>query len=140
MPGTLVTDSATATNLADPAGTPGTAAVTVAANTTGTGFEVDRPGDVRFELVLASVSGTTPTFDVEIQGSETSNFASTISLGRFSRKTAAGTSWLQARAYSKYVRAVVTVGGTSPSASVTCTIQERNYERQEPPAATGDSA
>jgi|SRR5579884_2837133 len=141
MPGTLAQDNAVQTNLVDPGATPGTAAVSVATSTTGTGMEVDRPGDVRFELVLSSVTGTSPTFDVEIQGSETSTFGSTISYGRFARKTTNGTWWLQARVYSKYVRAVATTGGTVTTASGVVTVQERNYERIEAPASSSpDSA
>lgn len=141
MPGTLVQDANLLTNLADNATPPGTAAVTITATQNGTGLEVDRPRLVRFKLTVASIGGTSPTFDVEIQGSDTSNFSSTVSYGRFATHTANGTFFITAYVYSSFVRARVVVGGTSPTAAVTVVVEEPHWEAlQGPASATPDTA
>ncbi len=111
------------------------APATRTANTNGTG--VDRTGYEHLValLDLASVSGTTPTFDVKIQDSaDNSAFAdftpnllgtqndSSVSIAKFPQQTAAGIVHLDVdlRAARQYIRAVLTVGGTTPSAILAC--------------------
>lgn len=93
----------------------------ITANTTGAATEVNKPAEVRFEAkVTGTVTGTSPTLDIEVQASDSSSFASgVVSLGRFKQLVAADASsavthYLQARCYKRYVRIVATVGGTTP--------------------------
>ncbi len=104
-------------------------------NTNGTG--VDRSGYEHLVAILdlASVSGTTPAFDVKFQDSaDNSTFAdftpnllgiqndSSVSIAKFPQQTAAGVVHLDVdlRAARQYVRAVLVVGGTTPSAIIAC--------------------
>jgi hypothetical protein len=124
MPGTYVTDAAAPTLLSG----------TLTSTTTGTAVEAGYPCCVSAELSIGSVSGTSPTLDVELQASDVSNFASgVISLGRFAQKTTASAntkSYLHRILINKrYVRAVATVGGTSPSfGSVSVTLRDPYFQ------------
>jgi hypothetical protein len=111
MPGTLVQDALAPNILAG-------ATLNAAGTTNGTIVQLDRPGDITFVLQLAAVTGTTPTLDVVIQGSDVSNFGSgVITYGQI--ETSGGsqaniTRQISAYVAHQYVRAVVTLAGTSP--------------------------
>lgn len=136
MPGTLVHD-ANAENLVDPAADPGTGSVTRTATTTGTGSELGRPGRVRVRLKVGTVSGTLPTCDVELEASDSSTFASgVVSLGKFDQVTAGSvTRFLEADVQHKFVRAVATIGGTSPSFVLTVSAEIPYFRRTKGDAA-----
>lgn len=105
---------------------------TLTSTATGSAVQVDRPGAVRFLLTTGTVTGTSPTLDVEIQASDSATFASgNVSLGKFAQVTASSASrTLQAYTQKRYVRAVSTVAGTTPSfGSVSVTVEERHFKR-----------
>lgn len=113
MPGTLVRDA-----LADNLLTGAT--LNSAGTTNGTAVQVSKPGCVRVELATSTVTGTNPTILVTLQGSSTSGFSSSVYLGSFvvtSGNAAAQTSitrYIDVDCYHEYIRANVTLGGTSP--------------------------
>lgn len=123
MPGTLVRD-ALAPTLVN--------ATNLTATATGTGVEVNQVGPAKaFLKVSGTISGTSPTLDVTIQASDVSNFGSgVVTLGRFAQVTAAAERFIHVDVQHKYVRAVSTVGGTTPSfGSVVCTLEETKFRR-----------
>lgn len=77
-------------------------------------------------LTCGAASGTSPTLDVKIQESDssTSGFAD-ISGAAFTQLTGAGSEHLRFVARKRYVRAVRTVGGTSPSFTFSVTLVGR---------------
>lgn len=83
----------------------------------GTAWEALWPGHVQFNLDIASVTGTTPTLTVDIQGCETSDFstADVVTYGTISAGDEADGTVLAFDAHvdSKYVRAVADVDGTT---------------------------
>lgn len=112
MPGTLVRDA-----LAPALHTGVT--LNAAGSTNGTAAEVSKPGDVRVFLVTSTVTGTSPTLDVQIQGADDSGFTTNVvSHGRFALLTGGSqsntTHVLDTRSDKRYMRAVATLGGTSP--------------------------
>lgn len=125
MPGTLASDAlAVVLN---------SAAITSKTTTTGTGVLVDWPGEIQVEMVLGTLTGSAGTADVEIQGSDSSTFASgVVSYGRFAQfiETATGTRRLNVNVYKKYMRAViVTAGTTVTSYTITITLRPDDYQR-----------
>lgn len=89
-----------------------------AGSSTGTAVEINRPGDVAFVLELSTVTGTSPTITVDIQGSDVSDFSDDVVTVATLYSTGAAEDNLVYSAcgelYKKYVRASVTLGGTSP--------------------------
>lgn len=111
MPGTLVKDTL-APNLATGS------TLNAAGTTNGTAVQIMKPGAIRFELATpGTITGTTPTLDVEIKGADDSGFTTgVVSYGKFSQVTT-GVSlfkYLAAQVYSNYIRATVVIGGTTP--------------------------
>jgi hypothetical protein len=143
MPGSLVKD-----NLASNLATGST--LNAAGTTNGTAVQLEKPGVVRFELSTpATVTGTTPTLDVEIKGADDSGFTTNVvSYGRFSQVAGSTASqqslfkYLAAQVYSKYVRATVILGGTSPVyTGLAITPRPFHYqEKHSVGTATGNSA
>jgi hypothetical protein len=111
MPGTVVRDSLAVDLLDDVDLTDEGAAQN------GTAWEALWPGLVQFTLEIASVTGSTPTLVIDIQGCETSNFstADVVTLGTISAGDEADGTVLGLTTYvdSKYVRAVADVSGTT---------------------------
>ncbi|MBA3405408.1 MAG: hypothetical protein H0U13_12105 [Gemmatimonadaceae bacterium] len=109
--GTYVTD-ALAPNLLTGA------TINAAGTTNGTIVEVDWSQDTTFVFTTGTVTGTAPTMDITIQGSESPTFAAgtIVTIAKFGQ--VAGTSnssfYLSSFVNSKFIRAVVTAGGTSP--------------------------
>lgn len=114
MPGTLVSDANEANILTG-------ATLNSAGSTNSTAVQLDRPAEVSFVLETGTVTGTTPTISIVVVGSDDNTFATgVVTYGTITllSGTAASqsnvTKFLQARVYHKYVRAAVTLGGTSP--------------------------
>ena len=91
-----------------------TADVTADAN--GSALDVKWPKEMTqtFKLVAPAVTGTNPTLDVKIQGSNDNgtNYADIIS---FPQLTAAGVKYVRCLVPYKTIRAVIDVGGTTPN-------------------------
>ena len=104
-------------------GTHDTAAIfhatsTVTADANGTAHEVGRGGT--FDVVVSvrgTVSGTSPTLDVDVETSPDNSTWTTQQA--FPQITAAGEYRLHVRSDDLYMRCPVTVGGTSPSFGTT---------------------
>lgn len=115
MPGSIAKD-ALASNIASGS------TLNAAGTTNGTVVQIEKPGVIRFELATpATITGTSATLDVEIKGADDSGFTTNVvSYGRFSQLSGSNASqqslfkYLAAQVYSKYVRATVVLGGTSP--------------------------
>lgn len=94
----------------------------LARTTTANGTGLDITGyvdDIEVVLLNNTTSGTTPTLDVKIQDSaDNSSFADVTGL-TFSQVTAALTNpsslKIPANTCRQYIRAVATIGGTTPS-------------------------
>jgi hypothetical protein len=113
MPGSYVKDAASP-NLA------GGSTLNAAGSTNGTVVEVLWPADTRVQLITGTVSGTSPTLDVELKGADDLAFTqNVVSFGRFAALTGGAQSnvsrFLEADVYKRYVRATVVLGGTTPS-------------------------
>lgn len=85
----------------------------------GTGVDLQGAADVLVVLNNGTTSGTTPTLDVKIQDSaDNSTFADVTGL-TFTQVTAALTNpvalQVDPRAVRRYIRAVATIAGTTPS-------------------------
>jgi hypothetical protein len=113
-PGTLVSDSLEANLLTG-------ATLNAAGTTNGTAARVDRPGEVAFVLETATVTGTTPTISIVVTGSDDSGFGSgVVTYGTVTLLTGAASAQsnvrrsFNAKVYKTWVRAAVTVAGTSP--------------------------
>lgn len=91
----------------------------------GTAREIGWTGWTQFVLEIASVTGSTPTLVVDIQGCETSDFstADVVTLGTITAGDEADGTDLAISCYvdSKYVRAVADVGGTTVVYTATLT-------------------
>lgn len=114
MPGTVVRD-AIAANLLDGVALTGTGAVT------GPVTEVVWPQDVAFAFETATVGGTNPTAQITIEGADNAAFDSgVVRVVAFPVTTGSAASQsdeqYQVTTYvdKRYVRAVLTKGGTSP--------------------------
>lgn len=116
MPGTLVQDALAPQLLAG-------ATLNAAGTTNGTAVQVDRPADISFVLDTSTVTstGNTATLKVVLQGSDVVGFGSGVvtygtieSTGTDAVQTAQANRTINARLYKKFVRAVVTLGGTAP--------------------------
>lgn len=95
------------------------ATLNAAGTTNSTAVQVDRPGRVAFVLTTGTVTGTTPTLALTIQGADTSAFTAgtIVTLGTANSTGTAQSSKtisVDARAYKGWVRVVVVAGGTSP--------------------------
>ena len=111
MPGTIVRD-ASAPNLFT-----GIDLTDEGAVQNGTAWDAQWPGDVQFALEIATVTGSTPTLVVDIQGCETSDFstADVVTYGTISVGDEADGSHFAITAYvnTRYVRATADVSGTT---------------------------
>lgn len=89
-----------------------------ATSSQGTPWQAEWPGFITFILTTGTVTGTTPTLNVTIEGDETADFSGTTTriLGRFGQvgDEDSVTHELTVYADAKYVRANITVAGTSP--------------------------
>jgi len=80
---------------------------------TGDWVELGDRGVLRLDLSITVVSGTTPTLDVTIETSSDQSVAR--QLGTFSQKTGVGSERKSFAGCDRFARAVLTIGGTSPS-------------------------
>jgi hypothetical protein len=94
------------------------ATLNAAGTTNGTIVEVDWPQDVKLILTTSTVTGSSPTMSITLEGDETSDFSGTTTrkLGAFSSVGSESSATHELNVYcdSKYVRAVVLLGGTTP--------------------------
>lgn len=105
------------------------------------GVDVSRPGLVAFVLELGTVTGTSPTIDITVTASDTSDFSDDVVT--VARVTSAGTNEdnlvYAATAYvtKQYVKAsAVVLGGTSPVyTGATLKVRQPHWHR-----GTGTSA
>jgi hypothetical protein len=108
-------------------------AATITTTTTHAAVQVNYPGEVRGELVLGAVTGTTPQNVLRIEASDDVAFGSgVVTLGTWvlDAGDASVTRWLNFRVGHRYVRAVSTVTGTTPSfAGVTLSLREAHFHR-----------
>lgn|SRR3990167_1624923 len=86
----------------------------------GTGVDIrDYTGRIEVTLDVGAVSGTTPTLDIKIQESDTSGGTYTdIAGAAFTQVTASNviaSIGVDIDAVKRYIRAVATIAGTSPS-------------------------
>lgn len=110
------------------------ATLNAAGSTNGTAVQVDRPHEVGVVVETGTVTGTTPTITVVIQASDDSGFSTGVV--EVATVTGSGGSqsnqrWM-ANAYinKKYVRAAVTLAGTSPVyTGTTIRLQSPHYFR-----------
>jgi hypothetical protein len=110
MPGTVVRD-ALAPNLAVGA------TLNAAGTTNGTVVDLGEMHEVQIELATATVTGTGPTLNVELQGSDSPTFATgNVSYGRFAQVGDEDNIRRQLQVFisKRYIRAVVVVAGTTP--------------------------
>jgi hypothetical protein len=92
-----------------------------AATSTAPIHDLHYPGWFAVSLVTGTVTGTTPTLDVNLEASDSATFADTtalptVSLGRFERFGDEDNATKHMRFYTnkRYVRAQVITGGTTP--------------------------
>lgn len=111
MPGTVVRD-ANETDLLNGL------ALNSTGTKTGTALEVLWPGRVQFVVETGTITGTTPTMDVTLQGCETSDFTTdpVVELGTVNLVGTDDDSKFAVETHvdARYVRAVAVIGGTSP--------------------------
>ncbi len=93
------------------------ASVVTATGTT-TAVEIGDKGTLRLLLTTASVTGTSPTLDVAVQTSYDGSTGWTT-VASFAQKTTATTERKQFTGIDRFVRLSYTVGGTTPSFTVT---------------------
>lgn len=82
------------------------------ASTTGAGVELGDVATVNLELVITAASGTVPTLDVTIEGSN--DATNWYTLGTFAQKTGVATE-RKAFPAAQHVRSRSTITGTTPS-------------------------
>lgn len=116
MPGTLVRDALAAQIFAG-------ATLNAAGTTNGTAVQIDKPGEVEFELATGTVAstGNTATIQVEIFGADNSAMTTNpVSFGKFGYTSGTDLAqsntkkYLRARVDKKFIRATVVLGGTAP--------------------------
>jgi len=93
-------------------------AATVTATGNGDGIDIGENVELDIRMqVRGTVSGTTPTLDVTIEESDdNSSFSAIPGAPAFTQATATGVDErIMVRTTKRYVRAVKTVGGTTPS-------------------------
>ncbi len=101
----------------------------ITANTNGTGVDTQGYNSAAVSLETGAVTGTTPTLDVAIQDSaDNSVFAALSPAVAFTQVTAANNSQilrldgLGLTGRRRYIRAVATVGGTTPNFTSSCVV------------------
>lgn len=95
--------------------------------TTGTGLDISTyEGLALVQLANGTTSGTSPTLDVKIQDSADNSTFADVSNASFSQVTAAltdpSTLKIDLRGVRQYIRAVATIGGTTPSFACAVTL------------------
>lgn len=94
------------------------ATLNAAGTTAATAVQIDRPGWVGFELITSTVTGTSPTLTVILTASDTSDFSDDVVTVATLTSTGASednkTYLATAYCNKKYIKAGVTLGGTSP--------------------------
>ena len=99
----------------------------VTATGNGTGVDTQGYNDAMVVLEVGTVSGTSPTLAVKMQESDDNSSFTDISGATFTTVTASNSSQVLRLAElnvskKRYVRAVATIGGTSPSFDFACEV------------------
>lgn len=99
----------------------------VTATTNGTGVDTLGYRDGMVVLEVGTVSGTTPTLDVKLQESDDNSSWADITGATFTQVTASNSSQVKRLkelnvARKRYIRAVATIAGTSPSFDFACEV------------------
>lgn len=96
----------------------GAAARTATANGTGAdlrSYTNTQGHEHAAHLNVGAASGTTPTLDVKLQESDDNATFTDITGATFAQRAAAGNETIHFRTRKRYVRAVATIGGGTPS-------------------------
>ncbi len=75
------------------------------------------PGNRQMKAIITcgAASGTTPTLDVKLQESDDNSTFTDIPGAAFTQLTAAGSEEIGVQTNKRYLRAVATIGGSTPS-------------------------
>lgn len=95
-------------------------AVTMTATTTGSGHLCERYTEAQIHVDVTAASGTTPTLDVAIQSSPDDSIWATHT--SFTQITTTGTAVQKITNIGQYMRLKYTIGGSSPSFTLTSKI------------------
>jgi len=100
---------------------------TISSNTNGGSVDTQGYNSAAAILEVGAVSGTSPTLNVKIQESDDASTWSDVSGATFAQVTAANNSQILrieglGTSRKRYLRAVATPGGTSPSFDAACVI------------------
>lgn len=99
--------------------------VITAAGSSAAGIRVGVGAECEVVVDISAASGTTPTLDVTIEGSDTGAFGGEeVAVDRVPQQTAAGQARIAFKSAHEYIRADWVTGGTTPS--FTTTISLRN--------------
>ena len=99
--------------------------VIIATGNSTAGLRVGKGAKFDINALFSAVSGTTPTLDIVIEGSDTGVFGGEEeAVMAFPQQTAVGEQQLAFESEHEYIRAAWTAGGTTPS--FTTTISLRN--------------
>lgn len=99
----------------------------VTATANGTGIDTQGFYDGAVVLEVGTVSGTTPTLDVKLQESDDNSTFVDIAGATFTQVTASNSSQIKRirelnLARKRYVRALATIAGTTPSFDFSCEV------------------
>lgn len=106
------------------------AAITSATTTTGAWVESGFPGDVVVEVNTGTLTGTSVTVDIEIQGADDNSGTNTVSYGQFAQFTETDDDlelFLDACIKKNFVRAVIVTGGTVTSVDPVIVVRDADY-------------
>jgi hypothetical protein len=98
---------------------------TKTATATGTAIPIDEYSGVIAYLNITAASGTTPTLDIKFQDSPDNVTFHDIPSAAFTQAITTGTQRLSVTPAGRYIRAVATITGTTPS--FTFDIQAAGY-------------
>jgi hypothetical protein len=106
--------------------------VALTATTNGTGVDTQGYNDAVAVLEVGAVTGTSPTMTVKIQESDDNSTFSDVSGLTFTQVTASNSSQLLRISElnvtrKRYLRAVATIGGTTPSFTTSCELVLGDY-------------
>jgi len=115
---------------------------TSSSTTLGANTDLLRPQECRVKVATGTVTGTNPTFTLAIEASNDSTFSTgVVVVGRISLSGSAASQsnvvrWADISTQKRYVRANLTLGGTSPVyTGTTIRVREECHQRHD-----GDSA
>lgn len=105
---------------------------TQTSSTTGSWVRVPQPGPCTIHLDTGTITGTTPTCIIEVQGADDDSGTGIVSFGQFPSLDGSDDdteAQLNAHVYKKYLRAKTTIAGTSPSFELDLHVRLANDHR-----------